>query len=144
MCLTTNTTRPSVAQEDIYCFKVLTTKRRSLFYTFVYILGKITPYTTLQWSGGYANEYSIWEGYHSYKNYKSAYDEWVPGRRIYLCKIPKGVLYFEGLQTATKKGYASSNIIVLHRQTIFHQCLRLISKKLKGILSSLRSLVNSR
>lgn len=109
MCLNKlTTTEPLTAQKNIFCWKRLSENRHSYVQDYYkYKIGSLQEKTeSLKERYG-----DVDRGYHSWMKKSYKYDS--KRRANYLFVIPKGTLYFEGLENNTKPGYVSSNIICL-------------------------------
>ena len=115
MCLRVFQKYPNISDKDITCYKVVYDtanifKMKSLYSDFFYELGKV--YNT---EIGFKN-YSIFEGFHSFKNYDDAVDFYYnhDGSMIVECTIPKGSKYYDGYEgiKSTIPGFASNQLIM--------------------------------
>ena len=111
-----------VAEQDIVCYKELNEcwggsgKLRSEFMGFEYTKGKLNELDgEIGIEKGYmfwiTNEWKLNEGFHSWVD-KPKYNSNGFKRRIFKCIIPKGALYYEGIQHDDTSGYVSDKIIV--------------------------------
>lgn len=113
MCLT-RISEPKVAEENIFCYKTLHEGRRSIHNYYTYKLGKVQPLVKI--SESLSTRYGdsskrIEAGYHSWVNEpvrpKKSYE------KTYLCVIPKGTIYYTGLENDNEEGYVSETLVVL-------------------------------
>jgi len=124
MCLLSYTPNPTIATEDIICYKVVYRKKKSLLdrilnrmvclsrvYVFEYIYGKL--YTSrLTYNRLFENQFVIEEGFHSYSFIPKLLDS---DKCIVVCKIPKGSAFYKGCINNTGiEGYVSAQIIILN------------------------------
>lgn len=111
MCLE-RVSEKKVAEENIFCWKMLGTKGRSLIWEYKYEPGVIQPRVEIEkklYDGG------IEEGYHSWVDQEPK-DRFGCSRRrkvYHLFVIPKGTVYYEGLENGGAVGYASESIVYL-------------------------------
>lgn len=125
MCLISRTVIPSIAQEDIVCYKVL--ERNTFFYRTPYVGDIVFPFILkvlnipFKAKGPeriepYGRElWTIDRGFiHSYKTKKPNYARTIRGKRaVYFeCTIPKGSEYFEDINN---NEYASKQIKFIKR-----------------------------
>lgn len=130
MCLLSYTPNPTIATEDIICYKVVYRKKKSLLdrilnrviylsevYDFEYICGKLYTHPELIYDQFciFNHHFLIEKGFHSYCFIPSRLRRLDPDKCIVVCKIPKGSLVYEGYINASNiKGYVSDQIIILN------------------------------
>ena len=111
MCLT-RISEPKVAEENIFCYKTLHEGRRSIHTDYTYKLGKVQPLVKIseslstRYSGG---SKKIEAGYHSWVN-EPVRSKWAY-EKTYLCVIPKGTIYYTGLENDNEEGYVSETLV---------------------------------
>lgn len=119
MCLYSKTPIPSIAQEDIICYKLVTMvnplfigKRESILMTpyrlevidpkkFPFILKASSnkPVDYFGYSCFGINIYTIGEGFiHAYTKKPLVFLQFLQNRRVILCRIPKGTKYYVSLE----------------------------------------------
>lgn len=127
MCLFSYTPNPTIATEDIICYKVIYRKKKSLLdrilnrvvylsevYDFKYICNKLYthPRLTYDMSCVFSHQFLIEKGFHSYRFIPKLHSS--QECIVVICKIPKGSLVYEGYINNTDiKGYVSNQIIIL-------------------------------
>jgi len=113
MCLT-KISEQQVTTENIFCYKPLYKNRRAVIQNFKYTLGKVNKLVKITPMRNYwdPNEI-IEEGYHSWINKPRIHAHL--SEEVYLCVIPKGTIYYKGLENDTSDGYVSETIVVLGR-----------------------------
>jgi hypothetical protein len=114
MCLLTTQQVPQIAEEDIICYKILTTNTENGQYESYY-------YSEMKWelnklystSLGKCKNNNVLEGFHSYAHYQDALkilEQDMPlGCMLVKCTIPKEAKYYKGKQQDSD-GYASNQI----------------------------------
>lgn len=111
MCLE----RPSekkVAEKNIFCWKQLQGfNGKSLIQEYIYRPGAVQPKVNIRI---YRNQL-IEEGYHSWVDQepKDRYGNSYRHKVFHLFVIPKGTVYYEGLENGGATGYASETIVYL-------------------------------
>lgn len=118
MCLIIETnTKAIVAEENIYCYKLLAKNNRSVVCNYQYQLGKLNiPVDIVPEVQRAAPAFYINEGYHSFKDKKGAVNDKGPREKIVLCVIPKGTKYWVGkVNQSYADGFVSENIVILGR-----------------------------
>lgn len=122
MCLTVanGNLEPLIAKEDIIVFKIGTAGveykffnlfkkywfRPEVYSSFEYVRNKKNPKVELK-PVKESNRYVIYEGYHAYTSYSRAYNMKCGNSIIARFKIPKGSLYYKGIN-----GDVASNQII--------------------------------
>jgi len=113
MCLERPSTK-KVAEENIFCWKQLQGfNGKSLLQEYKYKPGVVQPQVQIEiWgeAGGI-----IEAGYHSWVDQepKNRYGNPYRDKVQYLFVIPKGTVYYEGLENGGATGYASETIVYL-------------------------------
>ena len=105
MCLT----RPSekkIANTNIFCWKRLDNRGRSIIQEHQYKIGVTQPLVELTLRHG-----EVEQGYHSWVN-EPVRSKWAY-EKTYLCVIPKGTIYYTGLENDNEEGYVSETLVVL-------------------------------
>ena len=108
MCLT----RPSekkIANTNIFCWKRLDNRGRSIIQEHQYKIGVTQPLVELTLRHG-----EVEQGYHSWVDQVRTDRYGYSGTKVYhLFVIPKGTTYYEGLENGGAKGYVSETIVYL-------------------------------
>ena len=114
MCLITKMTEPTIATEDITCYKVIRKCMLSLYYNgFKWEFGKIHT-SQIKVVERPDNAHEIYQGLHSYatlKGLKKAYYTATVPCLAVKCTIPSGSKVYSGRHN-NLKGYASDQLIV--------------------------------
>ena len=111
MCLE-RASEKKVAEENIFCWKKLDFRGRSIVQEYQYQPGVVQPQVNINVKH---SSREIEQGYHSWVDQERTdrYGEKHTEKVNHLFVIPKGTAYYEGLENGYRLGYTSETIVYL-------------------------------
>jgi hypothetical protein len=111
MCLE-RVSEKKVAEKNIFCWKKLTIGGKSLVHDYQYVPGVVQPQVHIHVKERWDSR-EIDPGYHSWVDQERTdrYGEKHTEKVNHLFVIPKGTVYYEGLENGFRLGYASETIV---------------------------------
>lgn len=110
MCLT-RISEQKIAENNIFCWKTLTDGNISIYNSYQYRLGVVQPSIKIKPTITIIGDQIIEEGYHSWVN--RPFRSKLSNNSVYLCVIPKGTIYYQGMENSNAPGYTSETLVVL-------------------------------
>jgi hypothetical protein len=111
MCLE-KASEKKIAEKNIFCWKKLRHNGESLIQDYKYVVNVIQPKVNIIVKYG---SREIEQGYHSWvdQKQKDFYEAKTLQNLHHLFVIPKGTVYYEGLENGRRPGYTSETIVYL-------------------------------